>query len=351
MSDLIQFLTSKEIMIVYILSGLACIICLIVYIVEKNNEHFRRKQNTKELNKLVEKIKEKAPEKVPTEKIEESPIIFQEIKAEEQPKEVKSVDEMLESSQQIQEVIKPVTIEKIPEQKEEPKAQEEIEILEEPEELEYTSIEPDQETAKLELKKLAEELEKQEELERQNQNIELTNYEEEQEATAIISMDELIKKSKELYEANELTQYKDEGNEPISLQDLEEKMQKNQPSYEEPFIIGNVVSTTNDDVKIEVIDQRVKDILEDKQIMKEKEEIESVIPQEIKEETKHEAYREEKKFKSSPIISPIFGIEKEANEDVNLMLENTANYEKLDQQIQRSNDFIMSLKELKNNSE
>ena len=49
------------------------------------------------------------------------------------------------------------------------------------EELQYTSIEPDQATARLELEKLTEELRKQEEQEAEVQNIALTNYEEEQE--------------------------------------------------------------------------------------------------------------------------------------------------------------------------
>ena len=51
-----------------------------------------------------------------------------------------------------------------------------------------------------------------------------------------------------------------------------------------------------------------------------------------------------KKFKSSPFISPVYGIE---NNDVNsLALENTANYEKLDQEIKKTNEFLMTLREL-----
>ena len=67
------------------------------------------------------------------------------------------------------------------------------------------------------------------------ENIKLTNYEEEQEASAIISLDELIKKGRDIYEANELTQYKDEGNEPISLQDLEKQSNRQAARYEELF--------------------------------------------------------------------------------------------------------------------
>ena len=52
-----------------------------------------------------------------------------------------------------------------------------------------------------------------------------------------------------------------------------------------------------------------------------------------------------KKFKSSPIISPIYGIEKDSNSN-ELELENTANYEKLDEEIKKKNEFLMTLREL-----
>ena len=58
------------------------------------------------------------------------------------------------------------------------------------------------------------------------------------------------------------------------------------------------------------------------------------------------------KFKNSPIISPIFGIEGINNKEANdLELENTANYEKLDQEIKKTNEFLMTLKELQSKLE
>ena len=58
-------------------------------------------------------------------------------------------------------------------------------------------------------------------------------------------------------------------------------------------------------------------------------------------------YQEHKKFKSSPVISPVFGIEKpEINTSSDIELENTANYEKLDEEIRKTNEFLMTLKEL-----
>ena len=48
-----------------------------------------------------------------------------------------------------------------------------------------------------------------------------------------------------------------------------------------------------------------------------------------------------KRFKNTPFISPIYGIDKRE-----LELENTANYDKFDKEINKSNEFIMSLKDL-----
>ena len=62
MNDLVDFLTSQEILFVYLISASAGILCLIVYLVQKKSELFRRRQNTKELNKLVEQVKERTLE-------------------------------------------------------------------------------------------------------------------------------------------------------------------------------------------------------------------------------------------------------------------------------------------------
>lgn len=389
MNSLASFLTSKEIIFVYILAGLACFICVIVYLVERNNEKLRKKHNTRELNKLVEQIVEELDAE--EERINyETPII-------------QSV-EVIEDTSKIKE--EPMSIAPI-KVKEDNSLQSEIEELE-IEELEYTTAEPDQETARLELKKIEEELKRQEELARQEkakeeqrriealrleeerkkeqerrlaeyqaeqarlrwekeqeqlrqaelkrqeeekealrieqeklalekqttQNIKLTSFEEEQERTAIISMDELLQKSKEMYAANEVTQYKDEGNEPISLQDLETIMDRGDTIVEEPVIIANVISESENDYKVEVIDEKIMEKIQ-------KTDYKTNI-EEKKQDAK--AYQT---FKSSPIISPIFGIENDRENAIEL--ENTANYEKLDEQIKKSNNFIVSLKELQEN--
>lgn len=342
MNELIEFLTSKEIIIVYIVASLACFLCFIIYLAEKNNDRLRRKQNTKELNKLVEEMHGKTTNN--TELIEE-PVIIEEHIIEESNKEAASVIELLESTNEIKidtnlteninnqleninepKIIVPESINSI----ELNEKLEESPIKEESLELEYTSIEPDPETAKQELEKLTEELRKQE---MQPENITLTNYEEEQEENAIISLEELVKKSKEMYAANEVTQYADEGNEPISLKDLEKRMRDvNTASYEEPFIIENVVK---DEIINEEVTPEVLEIESSKAIT------ENVVNTSLVEDLT------KRKFQSSPIISPIYGIEKQKSiNSSELELENTANYEKLDEEIKKTNEFLMTLKEL-----
>ncbi len=342
MNELIEFLTSKEIIIVYIVASLACFLCFIIYLAEKNNDRLRRKQNTKELNKLVEEIHGKTTNN--TELIEE-PVIIEEHIIEESNKEAASVIELLESTNEIKidtnlteninnqleninepKIIVPESINSI----ELNEKLEESPIKEESLELEYTSIEPDPETAKQELEKLTEELRKQE---MQPENITLTNYEEEQEENAIISLEELVKKSKEMYAANEVTQNADEGNEPISLKDLEKRMKDvNTASYEEPFIIENVVK---DEIVNEEVTPEVLEIESSKAIN------ENVVNTSLVEDLT------KRKFQSSPIISPIYGIEKQKSiNSSELELENTANYEKLDEEIKKTNEFLMTLKEL-----
>lgn len=306
MNDLIAFLTSQEIMFVYLISASACIISLVVYFIRKKSELLRRRHNTKELNKLVEEVRERVP-------VEETPVNNELV--------IQSVEEMHPTI--------------------------EVLDLDGNDEFEYTSIEPDQETARLELQRLKDELKAQEEKERaeelerleqerleaerlakleaeKEEVINIDAYEDNQEATAIISLDELLEKSRDLYSINELNQYASDNNQPISIQDLEKQMSRSVTKYEEPFVIENVVV---DD------DEVVEEVNEEPVIIETHEVVEPV----------------HSKFKATPIISPIFGIERTPSEDNSLALENTANYEKLDAQIKKQNEFSMTLKEFQKN--
>ena len=346
-SNLIQFLTSKEILIVYLIAGIACLICFIIFLVEKNNEKLKQRHNTRELNKLVEQIKEETYvydeeeieyEKPILETIEYgtdevgsvADLVQQTLEASKDEEvvlmeEVEDLEEIVEMEDLVEEVSEVLTVEALPTKVEEAVIEvenlEDLNNIEFEEELIYTDIEPDQETAKLELKKIEEELRKQESIE-DTQNIALTNYEEQQEEAAIISLEELLKKSKEMYEKNEVTQYEDEGNEPISLQDLERQYGEKKENYNEPFIIEEVVPENAEKVEIE----------------------ELIIEEEQKEVVKE--VKEEKKFTISPVISPIYGLQKTTPAE--LELENTADYEKLDEEIKKTNDFLTTLKDLQN---
>lgn len=416
MEDLMDFLTSKEIIVVYIVTGLACLLCLIIYIIDKNHYKRKRRQNTKELNKLVEEVSEKidndkkeqiekeeipspspvikpspaelleqtqAINKIETKEkerllvqeemdlmdleelepsVQEAYIPKDEIKVENlilenMPEE--SLEEEEESTEKVASPISAITLEKsiseaIPpliqpvaityseeepikkkEKIEEPpiKIDENIPDEQPKEDLVYTNIEPDKEQAQQELLRLTQELEK---AEQEAKNIDLTSYEEEQEENAIISIEELVKKSKEIYAANEMTQYADEGNEPISLKDLESRMKKviEQPIVEEPVIIKNLVPRRSN---------RTAEYTQEKLVLNDLNTITN--KKEEKPKKKIPVYQTTSKFKSSPVISPIYGIEKQ-DKKTDIELENTANYEKLDEEIRKTNEFLMTLKEL-----
>ncbi len=278
MNDLIELLSSSEMTIVYVVAIVAFILCMMIYLIDKGYERRKKKHNTKELNKLVEQVEELTME----ENYKEEPVLIPTTP-----------------------ILNPIVEDK-------------------KEELVYTDIEPNQEEAKRQLEELTIKLqeEEKERIEEESKNIELTDYETEQENNAIISLEELVTKSKEMYAANELTQYADEGNEPISISDLEEKVQKKvNPDYNTPFIINKVVEEPT------------------------KEEINEVVNNKVQMDDFNTIKVEEKKFKNSPVISPVFGIERQETNQV-MELENTANYDKLDQEIKKTNEFIMTLKEL-----
>lgn len=343
MTDLIDILTSQEIIIVYIVVGVACFLYFVIYLIDKSYYKRKQKQNTKELNRLVEDInveleKEKPEVLEPVENTE--PISYIEPVLNETP-----VEQLNKKEEAIKEVEKVEEVQKIEPIVEEKNIVENTEIKEEQvedlvldtmesipsEEITYTAIEPNPKEAQEELKRLTEELEKAEE---EPKNIDLTSYEEAQERDAIISLDELIKKSKEMYESNEITQYEDEGNEPISLADLEKRIKENSvveeitPNevYEEPVLEPITVESLEEE---QVPEQMVLDDFVNVKA----------------EPVKKPVYQENVKYKPSPIISPIFGIEKTTSQS-DIELENTATYEKLDEEIKKTNEFLMTLKEL-----
>lgn len=136
----------------------------------------------------------------------------------------------------------------------------------------------------------------------------IDQFELSQEENAIISLDQFNKVSDKIYNDNEITQYKDEGNEPISIQELEKLYNSNE-------------TVIKDDINTDVKEEKIAT-----------------------------AEAIQSKFKSSPIISPVFGIDDGGDENMNNMaLENTANLDKLNEEIRKTNEFLNTLRELRKN--
>ena len=384
MRDLVEFLTSQEIMIVYAIAFGLCVFCVVSYIVKINSSKYRMKNNTRELNKLVGEIKEQTSEEEISylddkEDSFQGPVLENvttnnDLKMD----EGSSVIELLESTAEIQgtvseqsksseveeiEELEPIIIEPIvslendintvdtnkievnnENEIESNSNESEVELVsqesqeKQEEALQYTSVEPSPEDARRELDRLKEELTLQQAQEDEMENIALNNYEEEQEANAIISLEELVQKSKDMYEANELTQYADEGNEPISLQDLERKLDKKASELEDTFIIENVVPESE---LLEAEEENNEAVIVNSEAINTNT-VNTVSVREMPE------ISSERIFKSSPIISPIYGIEKKDADmsPTEIELENTANYDKLDEEIKKTNEFLMTLREL-----
>lgn len=396
MNEFIEFLTSSEMIIVGVIAAVGCFLGLIVFIFEKTYYKRKQRHNTKELNNLVEDVSKEMEKEQIIEKVDNSISNVENEKVttiEEALSVAESIEEKIEDSAIIEkpkcdeliEVLEPVSEISHEEEKiennnnssakeevcidntntnvseEKPlvipieefeasksiediysEVKEEVESLENnsTEELKYTDIEPNKEEAIAELKKVTENLLKKEEQEKlEPENIELTKFEEEQEENAIISMDELLRKSNELYEKNEVKQYEDEGNEPISLQDLEARMNNIKSEIEaievEDKKDNSIVENITDNIPIYEVKEPEQTIKSNKVVLDDFNTIDKY----------DKVYRDDIVFKSSPIISPIFGIE-DNHPSNDMMLENTANYDKFDEEIKKTNEFIVTLKEL-----
>ena len=345
MSGLIDFLTTEEMIVVYSLVGIASVLYLIIYFFDKTYYKRKQRQNTRELQKIVDEISPVEDKK--EDKVVSSELVLIPIQEEESRKDVvvevsdQAVTPMEnEEVSSLEEVVKKdAELLTTTEIKEDTVSLESISDIEnssfgevkQEEELQYTSIEPDPIEAQAELMKLTEALEQ---AEVEVKNIELTAFEEEQEQNAIISLDELMSRGKAMYESGELEKLEDEGNEPISIQDLEERMKAVQTEVESIEAEPSIVTVE------ESISEPKQMVLDDFQT------VSISVPDTSKVEEKP-VYQEHKKFKSSPVISPVFGIEKPVvNNSSDIELENTANYEKLDEEIRKTNEFLMTLKEL-----
>lgn len=365
MENIIDFLATKEVLIVLAIIGIILFVYFILWFHEFLKKHEEKKKlqnNTMQLNKLVEEVarankeenvqitkEEPKKEEIKEEKIEtplvsNTTVVNKAIVPEEKVEVVKAEptpEVVIESIASSPIEVEPVVVSV----KENPvnindsimlnnQFEEKVEVVEptiitpvespkdEEEVIKYKDEVYTESEAKAELERITEELKKLENEEKE-ENIELTKFETEQEENAIISLDELIAKGKTITEQNEVTQYQDDGNEPISIKELEERYRKEKEQVE----VLEVEEPKEEKTKLSI-----DDFLSAK---------EKVTP--LK-----EAYSEKKNtYHPSPIISPIYGIEEEpVKKNTTLELENTANYDKFDEEIRKTNEFLSKLKEL-----
>jgi len=146
---------------------------------------------------------------------------------------------------------------------------------------------------------------------------EVDKFESEQEENAIISVEELEKASLTITD-EEIERYEDDGNEPISIEELE--------------ALYKTASLSVEEVNTEAVESE-----EAKTI--------SMPEFEIRVKPASEVY-DDKNFKNTPVISPVYGIN---SSEANISLEKTGSFDKLNEEIKKTNEFLASLKELRKN--
>lgn len=143
---------------------------------------------------------------------------------------------------------------------------------------------------------------------------EVEKFESEQEEHAIISVEELAKVSQNITE-DEIEAYEDDGNEPISIKELEEMYKSIEEQKEE----DTVVETNEEKITLPDFDIKVKPAVD---------------------------VYEDKNFKNTPVISPVYGVKQTES---SIALEQTANLDKLNDEMKKTNEFLSTLKELRKN--
>lgn len=333
MIDLTELFKNQTFITILVVSILLIFAIILFVALHRTKDTRLKKQNTKELENLIDEndivntISSNKEEKV------ETPIIT----VEDTNSNLENV--VIDNNNVKSEVSEPIIIIDNSDKKEDvveaiSNEENSIKVEEVKEDIVYAPIELNKDEAKEELERLTKELEIRAEIEKQKaldeanniekEDDELTSFEKEQEENAIISMDELMSKANDIYTNNEVIQYEDEGNEPITLDDLRARWEQEQAKF----------------AKIEKEEEKKEEVAVE--VKPEEKEIKKVV---------FPTMERISKFENSPIISPVYGIERKDNdEDVissnELELENTADYEKFDEEIRKTNEFIATLKEL-----
>ena len=332
MQNITDLLLSKEILIVYIILGIAILLCLLIYIIDKITYKSKLKKNTLELIDLVNKVNDKlANDSIPTSSILE--------------------DNSLSDTKR-------------------------VEINND--DLSYTNIEPTREEAIREIEAIKEELVK-EETSTENNTLDSTFKNEEvvdtveeidnssnvcnnqveetinnndtdniisnqyDDEDVPITLDEYMMISTDKYN-NDTLEISDEKDALISFDEVSKKFDRVNNEIEEitspvGIELQNVIESVYNNNKEEAV------ILENKVV-----EMHTLSDLSEPERVRVPYMRD--KFRNSNFISPIFGLEKVNLPTLEeLQIENTANYDKLDQEIKKTNNFLKELHELKKNLE
>ncbi len=263
---------SKNLIILLTLLALVVIATIVVFAIDKKKEKKEVKDAIKAIDNEV-KVEEQVP--VVEEKIvEPKPVVVTVA-----PEEVTPVVEPVK-----EEIVTPVEETIYEEEKKEEEKKEE---------------------AKQELERLEKTLQEEKE-----ERIGPTDFEIEQERTAIINYDEL-KKAAGTIEVRDEKLLQDEGNEPISIDDLYNR----------------------------------ENLRREAEL---KEEIKDEIKEEVREEIKKEIppISEEKKFKNSEVLSPVFGVTKE-HKDLVRNVRHSEVMKAVDMEIAKTEKFLKELKELR----
>ena len=216
MNDLLLFLTSKEIMIVYILIGAITFLSIVVWLIERSYYKRKLRNNTKELNKLVDEVGEELIKERKQEK--EAEVVP--VKVEEPVVDTTSVDLCIKDEPM--DIVLPIEEEKnvisTPVEVIEP-------VYDKKDDIVY--VEEDEVTqAREEIKKITESLIDTPTISEPMENIALTKFEEEQEKNSIISIDELMATKDLPRIEEEVKEYEDESNVLISITELENLKQE-----------------------------------------------------------------------------------------------------------------------------
>lgn len=333
MQNITDLLLSKEILIVYIILGIAILLCLLIYIIDKITYKSKLKKNTLELIDLVNKVNDKlANTSIPTSSILE--------------------DNSLSDTKR-------------------------VEINNN--DLSYTNIEPTREEAIREIEAIKEELVK-EETSTENNTLADSTFKNEEVVDTVeeidnssnicnnqgeetittndtdniisnqyddedvpITLDEYMMISTDKYN-NDTLEISDEEDALISFDEVSKKFDRVNNEIEEitspvGIELQNVIESVYNNNKEEAV------ILENKVV-----EMHTLSDLSEPERVRVPYMRD--KFRNSNFISPIFGLEKVNLPTLEeLQIENTANYDKLDQEIKKTNNFLKELHELKKNLE